>query len=283
MSLQFLGVSEEQVSYEMARVIVLPVPFEASVCFGKGTALGPHAILDASSQIELYDTVLKKSYPETGIFTMPPIPDHLDYAQMASQVTHETRAILSSGRMPIILGGEHSVAVPAVCAFSEIYPAATVIHIDAHADLRSSYQDRTWSHACALRRIREFNLRTVSIGIRSMSEDEAIVVRDESIFQTTIETEDFWAVLGAEFASLNGPAWLTFDVDGFDPSVIPATGTPEPGGLSWFDVMRIFKMMRSSKLTLIGADFVELSPIQGLHHPDFTIAKLIHRFVLMFA
>ncbi len=281
MTVPFLGLPADRLSYDAGRVVIVPVPFEASVSFGKGTAAGPQAILDASTQVELYDAVLSRIYPEDGIYTLPAIETDR-YDVLDERLWEQTRQILNDHKFPIILGGEHSISVPAVRAFRDLFPGALVIHVDAHADLRDSYQDRTWSHACAMRRIRELGLQSISIGIRSMSEEESALIRDENIVHTTPEHPDFWNHLETAFGCASGPAWLTFDVDGFDPSVIPSTGTPEPGGLTWMDVMRILTMMRDSRIELKGADFVELAPIPGIHHPEFTIARLIHRFILMF-
>ncbi len=281
MTVPFLGLPEDRLSYSACRVAIVPVPFEASVSFGKGTAAGPQAILDASTQVELFDAILSKSYPEDGIFTLPAIETDR-YDVLDQRLYDLTRRILDDRKFPIILGGEHSISVSAARAFRDLYPNTLVIHVDAHADLRDSYQDRTWSHACAMHRIRDLGLQSISIGIRSMSEDEAVLIREQNIFHTTPEHPDFWNRLETAFGCASGPAWMTFDVDGFDPSVIPSTGTPEPGGLTWMDVMRIFGMMRDSRIDLKGADFVELAPIPGIHHPEFTIARLIHRFILMF-
>lgn len=281
MTVPFLGLPEDRLSYSACRVAVVPVPFEASVSFGKGTAAGPQAILEASTQVELFDAILSKSYPENAIFTLPAIETDR-YDVLDERLYSLTRRILDDRKFPIILGGEHSISVSAARAFRDLYPNALVIHFDAHADLRDSYQDRTWSHACALHRIRDLGLQSISIGIRSMSEDESVLIREQNIFHTTPEHPDFWNRLETAFSSASGPAWMTFDVDGFDPSVIPSTGTPEPGGLTWLDVMRVFRMMRDSRIDLKGADFVELAPIPGIHHPEFTIARLIHRFILMF-
>jgi len=158
-----------------------------------------------------------------------------------------------------------------------------VVHFDAHADLRNRYQGISWSHACTLRRIRELNLETISLGIRSMSHKGARLVESESIRQIMPESLTFLQEAHREIERLSGPAWITFDVDSLDPSIMPATGTPEPGGLSWQQTMHLFQLLRDSKIQICGADIVELAPIKNLCFPDFLAVKLTHRLLLAFA
>ncbi len=279
---QFLGFDPNTVSYDAARVVLVPVPYEASVSYGTGTAAGPAAIIDASMQVEFYDTLYQKEYPHMGIFTREPIHPDSSYQQMACELNQCVASILKDRKFPLVLGGEHAISVPAVDAFADRYPSPIVIHFDAHADLRNEYQGNPWSHACAIRHIRKRTQHTVSIGIRSMSSEEADLARTENICLLMPEKRSFWADVEQTIQRLSGPAWLTFDVDCFDPMVIPATGTPEPGGLLWPDIMQIIHWLSESSVQILGADVVELAPIPGIHAPDFIIAKLIHRMILAF-
>jgi agmatinase len=277
---QFLGISDNRLNASNARVVIIPVPFENSVSYGEGTADGPEAIIEASSQVELYDTLCECQLPETAVYTHDEIGRTVHYEGMAGEVLSLVGKILNADQFPLVLGGEHSIAVPAVQSFARKFPGGTVVHFDAHADLREQYQDNPNSHACALRRIRETNVRTISAGIRSMSQPEREFASREKILLISPETPSFWPELESALADVSGPAWLTFDVDGMDPSVMPATGTPEPGGLTWTETMRFFSLLATSNLVFKGADVVEFSPIRDFHYPQFTVAKLIHRLML---
>ena len=282
MTNQFLGYPPEAVDYLKARAVVIPVPFEASVSYGEGTALGPSAILAASAQVELFDSLLQRSLPDFSVFTETAVNCDHGYDCMASELQARVTRVLEAGKMPVVLGGEHSLSVSAVAAFAGLYPGGTVIHVDAHADLRDSYEGKKWSHACAMRRIREFGLQTVSIGIRSMSEEEYHLIQKEGITVISSEIPDFLREVKVAISRLQGPAWLTFDVDGLDPQILPSTGTPEPGGLSWRETMNLLQIIQDSVLEMKGFDVVELAPIPQMHHADFTIAKLIHRMIMAF-
>lgn len=277
---QFLISQPPRDGYAGARIIVLPVPFEASVTYGEGTADGPAAILKASQQVETFDLYFKKELPETAIFTLPAVRSTRHYEEMAEMVRSRVLEILTDRKHPVILGGEHSVAIPAIEAFHTIHPNGCVIHFDAHADLRDHYRQNAWSHACTLRRIRDLGIQTLSVGIRSVCREEWDLILKNNIPFASPEQPDFWETLNRHLTSFTGPAWLTFDVDGLDPSVIPATGTPEPGGLTWQEVMRFLDLLAASRIRVIGADIVELAPAPGLHLADFTTAKLAHRIMI---
>jgi agmatinase len=280
---QFLGYPPELINQSKAQTIIIPVPFENSVSYGRGAINGPHAILDASRQVEFYDCFLGKEYPMGGVFTQEEMPRHLSYDEIAVELSRRVGNVLDIGKFPLILGGEHSIAVPAVSAFAKKHPGGVLIHFDAHADLRESYQNNPNSHACALRRMRDLGLRSISAGIRSISPEESIYIRQESVEIFNPENDSFWDDLQSAISRLSGPAWLTFDVDGMDPSIMPATGTPEPGGLNWRETMRFLLILAKSNLQIKGVDIVEFAPIPQLHHADFTAAKLTYRMIMLFA
>lgn len=281
--IQFLGLPAGEYTFQTAHVIVIPVPFEASVSYGTGTAQGPSAILNASCQIEFWDEWIKSDYTSFGIYTVDAMPDGSTVDRMSEFVFQTVVQCLQHQKFPVVLGGEHTIAVPAVAAFASVYPGGTVIHFDAHADLRDEYQDNRNSHACALRRIRETGVRTLSIGIRSCSKEESDYARQESILLLHPESPSFQNELTANISQISGPIWITFDIDGLDPALMPATGTPEPGGLSWKQVMDIFLLIKNANRYVIGCDIVELAPVKQLHHADFTAAKLAYRMMLLYA
>ncbi len=277
--LTFLDLENPDIHDSSVRTVILPVPFESSVCYGQGTSDGPLSILEASGQVELFDTLFQTRLPDNFIYTHSVIGRTKDYSLMARELRPVVANMLEIGKFPVIIGGEHSIAVPAIQAFSEKYPGATVIHFDAHADLRDTYQDNRNSHACTLRRIRELGLKTLSVGIRSMSLPEYTLSQTDGISLLSPESPDFWTDWEKALSRLSGPAWLTFDVDGMDPGIMPSTGTPEPGGFTWKQTMRILSDLSQSSLAFKGMDFVEFSPVENMHSPQFTAAKLLHRMI----
>ncbi len=253
---------------------VIPAPIEKTVSYGGGTANGPAAILEASYQLEAYDGV---SCPcERGIFTHEKV-ESLD----AIEAT--VSDVLKLGKIPMMLGGEHSVTIPTIRALKATGEAFGIIHFDAHADLRESYEGDPLSHACALHEAAQMDIPIFQIGVRALSIPEVELRKEKGIHYLD----------GYEIGRSGIPAnllpdgfpekvYVTFDVDGLDPSIMPSTGTPEPGGLSWFQTMECLEQVVKNK-TVIGADFVELAPIENLHAPDFLVARLIYNFMGLIA
>ena len=253
---------------------VVPAPCEKTVSYGSGTAKGPAAILEASYQLEAYDGV---SCPcEQGIFTHDPA---LTLETIAASVAH----VLQRGKVPVMLGGEHTVTYGALKALKTAGEPFGLIQFDAHADLRDTYAGDKFSHACIMRRAVEMDIPLFQIGVRSMSLPEAELREALNIphldgyemGQTGIPDN----LLPAGFPE---KVYITFDVDGLDPSIMPSTGTPEPGGLDWFQAMTCLEKIASEK-TVIGCDFVELAPIENLHAPDFLVARLVYNCMGMIA
>jgi agmatinase len=276
----FGGLSEEDSLYEKARAVVFPVPLERTTTYEHGTRNGPAAILAASRNMELYDEELDiETYKEIGIATVPPI-DTMDGTldEVITEIFTAQCEFLEDGKFPIALGGEHSVTPPLVAAVAKKYENLSVLQIDAHADLREEYQGNPNSHACAMRRVVEV-CPAVQVGIRSLSVEEANAI-------PRLRTRIYWAkdIVRASLknwipnvvADLSANVYLTIDLDGFDPSIVPATGTPEPGGLDWYQVTSLIQAVASQR-RIVGMDVVELLPHPGDHASDFLAAKLIYR------
>lgn len=278
--IQFLGLSDEKSLYKNAKVAVLPVPYEATVSFGKGTKGGPAAIIDASVEVERYDEELECEPHEVGIATLPPLEvDGVSPGDVSQIIMPAVSRLLADGKWPLILGGEHTITSPIVMAFHEVYPDLTVVQFDAHADLRPEYMGTPMSHACAMARVREI-CPAVQVGIRNISKGEADAAREGNypiIYAGEIHRDDSW--MERALASIKTEhIYITIDVDAFDASILPATGTPEPGGMNWYQVTRFLRMLNEGR-DVIGVDLVELAPIKGLHAYDFLVAKLAYKCI----
>ena len=276
----FGGLPEELSTYETSRATIFPVPLERTTTYEHGTRNGPAAILAASRNMELYDEELElEPYKEIGIHTLPPI-DTMDgmLDEVLTELFTAQCALLEDEKFPVALGGEHSLTPPLVSAVAKKYKDLSVLQIDAHADLRDEYQGNPSSHACAMRRVLEF-CPAVQVGIRSLSVEEAEAV-------PKLKTNVYWAKdiiraplkpwIAKVLADLSPNVYLTIDLDGFDPSLVPATGTPEPGGLDWHQVTSLVRAVASHK-KIVGMDVVELLPLPGHHASDFLAAKLIYK------
>ena len=275
----FLGLSDADARYESARGVVVPVPWEATVSYGKGTGKGPAAIVEASRYVELYDEVLREEpYRKGGIHTTAPVDvSGGDPVAFLGALEGEAARLFADGKFPVFLGGEHSLTTAPVRAARAAFEDLSILQLDAHADLRESYEGTPWSHASVMRRVHELGVPAVPIGIRAISVEEAEFIQDEDL-------PVFWShriAHGVEWIdtvlnTLSDTVYVTFDVDFLDPSLIPATGTPEPGGGFWHETMRFLGYVFQEK-NVIGMDVVELAPIEGFHAPDFVIARLVHR------
>lgn len=268
----FLGVPNEE---KKARYVVLSSPYEGTVSYGVGTKMGPHAIIEASRQVETYDVELARDFAECGIFTADELEvSHASPEKNCQYVQEAVEAVLREGKVPVLLGGEHSVSVGAFNAVAEVKGAkeVSVLHLDAHADMRDDYEGTKYSHACAMRRCRE-KLHAVSVGIRSYSLEEAEEIRKQKcdIFGVDFAESD---VVGR----LKKDVWLTIDLDVFDPSECPAVGTPEPGGMKWKQAISLLRKV-CEKRRVIGFDIVELAPIPGQHVSDFLAARLAYKLI----
>ncbi len=267
-----------------AAVHLLPVPFEATVSYGGGTAAGPRAILEASFQLELFDREFDcEPGMLYGVYTHPEV--HLPSApeQAMLRLAQEVERAFRPGHLLGVLGGEHSITAPVVKGVLKHLPGPiTVVQIDAHADLRDSYEDSRYSHASVARRLLENDRveQILQLGIRSLCTEESEVIKTEPRVRTWYSEEVRAGQHWEEFCQrVRGrTVYLTVDVDGFDPSIIPATGTPEPNGLSFSEGEEIFRVL-AREAQVVAFDCVELAPISGLHAPDFIVAKLVYRLM----
>ncbi|MDI6732006.1 MAG: agmatinase [Candidatus Margulisbacteria bacterium] len=253
----------------MAQFVILPVPFEKTTTYGKGTKKGPAAILAASQQIETFDEeLLQETYKLAGIRVAKPVK----VFGLKSLVV----GLLNAGKTPVVLGGEHSITPLVVSAFAQKYQNLSVLQLDAHADLRDSYQGSKNSHACAMRRTLEI-CPVVQAGIRNIAKEEYNFAKSCGQL-TKVHFAAKLAPIKKILSQLSRHVYITIDVDVFDPSLVPATGTPEPGGLFWDQVLDILRAVCAKK-KVVGFDVVELAPIKGLPASDFTAAKLIYRLM----
>ena len=262
-----------------ARVTIIPAPLEYSVCYMKGTERGPQAILDASSQMELYDEELDWCPIEAGVHTRPALDYRgMDHAAALQATGEAAREVLRRGQIPLILGGEHSLSAPPIAAAREFFPDLTVVHIDAHGDLRDEYEGSQLSHACIERRVVDMGIPLTEIGIRSFSPEEA------AFMKTRPDVAIVWGYQLSRgdaiipWQRLSKHTYLTIDLDAIDPAEMPAVGTPEPGGLHWYQLLDILREI-VRRTTVVGMDVVELCPMAGQTRADFLAAKLVYKLI----
>jgi len=281
----FAGPDAQPCTYEQARVAVLPVPFEGTVSYGHGTARGPRAILEASAQLEMYDEELDRRLDQWGLFTLPPVDcSSASPAEIMHRIYWAALPPIRDGKLLLTLGGEHSVSYGVFKAFKEARGKAfSILQIDAHADLRDSYGGTPHSHASIMARAFDLGLPFVQVGIRALCEEERLFLRrkgiDRNVFwahEIAQQTDDQWIVDVAE--RLEGDVYVTVDLDGLDPAIMPATGTPVPGGLGWYTTLKLIKRV-SRRHRVIGMDVVELAPIPGQPASDFLAARLAFKLI----
>jgi len=276
----FGGISDEHSLYETARAVIFPVPLERSTSYEHGTRNGPSAILAASRHIEFYDDELEmEPYKEIGIATLPGI-DTTDgtMEEVLAELYTAQLGMLEDGKFPVAIGGEHSLTPPLVSATAKKFKDLTVLQIDAHADLRDEYQGNPASHACAMRRVVEV-CPAVQVGIRSLCEEEAKAIphlRTKVYWAKNIVRAPMKAWIAKVLDDLGPNVYLTIDLDGFDPSIVPATGSPEPGGLDWHQVTSLVRAVAAHK-KIVAMDVVELLPQLGDHASAVLAAKLIYK------
>jgi len=277
--MNFGGIEPAFTEYQKAAFVVVPVPYDLTSTYQSGSRRGPGAILEASGNMELYDEELRKETYRSGIHTLPPLEaDARGPAEMVDSVRRTIARVAADGKIPVMLGGEHSISFGAVQAMKEVYPEITVLQLDAHADLRDAYQGTPYSHASVAKRI--FGICPLSqAGIRSLSVEEAEFMAGSRLRSHTADfILDGGAWWEAICGDLHGDVYLTVDLDVLDPAVMPSTGTPEPGGLAWRDVLRLVREA-AKRCRIRGFDVVELAPIPGMVAPDFLAAKLVYRIM----
>ncbi|MFA5143667.1 MAG: agmatinase [Candidatus Omnitrophota bacterium] len=268
--------------FKKAKAVIMQVPYDKTTTYIHGTARGPAAIIDASKYLELYDDELNQETFKIGIYTSPAIEvEKLPSEEMVKQVYLSTMELLKAGKFPIMLGGEHSVSIGAVKAFKEIYPNISVLHLDAHNDLRDEYFGSKLNHGCAARRMSEI-CPVVQVGTRSMSKEEKDFltaqqdgrVKNMSVYD--ILDTPMWKDKATN--NLTENVYISIDLDVFDPGLVPAVGTPEPGGLGWYEALALLWDVSKDR-KVVGFDIVELCPIKGQIASDFFAAKLLYRLL----
>jgi len=276
---EFGGSTPTTTDFDKARVVILPIPLDRTTSYVPGTRNGPHEILVASSHMELWDEETQTDVHRIGIFTLPEMEfPFATMEEVVREIRRVTGELVSRGKFPMIIGGEHSITPAVVAAVADRHPGVSVLQIDAHADLRDSYLGTPHSHACAIRRTLEY-ARTTQVGIRSLSSEEAAAVPSlptEIFYDYNMRDDPAWMDRVVE--SLSETVYITIDVDGFDPAIMPATGTPEPGGLSWYEALKLLRRVIERR-TVVGCDLVELAPMGGNVAPNFLCAKLIYKIL----
>jgi agmatinase len=282
----FLG-SETKASYEASRVVILPIPYEATTTFRKGCEHGPESLLEASDQLEVYDDELdRETCQEVGVYTHPYIADTRLGQSIASEgmlyITRKTVSqLIQDGKFVIALGGEHSITTGIVDAYRLAYKEPfTVIQIDAHGDMRYEYEGSIYNHACVMRRVLEMGLPTLPVGIRSVCKEEADLIKAKSIpviWGREIAKNPNW-IESAIAAIPTQRVFITIDVDGIDPTLMPGVGTPEPGGLNWYELTAFVRQVFETH-EVIGCDVMELAPLVDSVVSQFTAAKLVYKLI----
>jgi len=273
----FLEIPEEWRALDRATFVILPIPYERTVCFAAGTARGPEAILDASWNLETYDDELACETAEAGVHTLPPIRFDGPPEALADRVEEIAADHIRRGRFAIGIGGEHSVSLGLVRAHAAACPGLSVLQLDAHADLRDEYGGSRFGHACVMRRVRE-HAPIVQVGIRSLTAEEAAIIRARDGVRTFFAhaMRPFERTLPEIVEALAPRVYVSIDIDVIDAALHPATGTPEPGGLSWDEVVAILRETVRAR-EVVGLDLVEHLPLPGGHAWDSSAAKLIYR------
>jgi len=278
----FLGLDEEESALDTSEVVILPVPFERTVSFGRGTSKGPHSIIYASRSLELYDDELGYEPSGVGIHTLSELESNVDPQQMVGDLSEVCSELLDSGKFIITLGGEHSITYGTVKAHKDKFGEFSVLNIDAHCDLRDTYEGTKYNHACVMRRILEEGINVTEVGIRSYCAEEAEFIKNRKDVKIIHAREiaegkkDDW--VKETLTTLLPKVYISIDTDAFDPSIVPGTGTPEPGGLDWYQVTRLIRDVFRSR-EVIGLDIVELAPIAGITGPDVLAAKLAYKAI----
>ncbi len=279
----FLGLDhEDAAASEKARAVIVPFGLEASVTYGSGTSMGPEAIIEASHQVELFDDEFwREVVHDYGVATLESEPIATDIPAALAQLEETIESLLKDDRFPLVLGGEHSLSAGAIRPYVSRYPDLAILHFDAHADLRDGYNGEHFSHAAALRRCMDLPIsKLISVGIRNISAEEIpfLEANSERITIHWARDRKGWDPKEIVRPLQGRHVYLTFDLDGFDASLMAATGTPEPGGFFWDDAIDIIREAAAVS-TLVGADVVELAPRQELHACDFLAAKLCYKIL----
>ncbi len=274
----FLGLSEAESAYNTARAVILPLPYEKTTSYKQGTAAGPQAILSASQQVEFYDDELRAEPRKMGIATVA-APDFTGLSHEAGleKIAEVAGLLFDDGKFVVSLGGEHSVTIPLVREVVRRHPDVSVLQLDAHSDLRRSYEGSPLNHACVMARVDEL-CDFVAVGLRSgiAGEEKGLRAGSRLFYACEMVRDSSWQQKALD--ALGEKVYLTLDLDFFDPAIMPAVGTPEPGGFHWYETLAFLREVFREK-EVVACDVVELMPQPGQHHADFLAAKLVHRLL----
>jgi agmatinase len=269
-------------SFEKSDVVVLQAGYEHTSSYGRGSANGPKEIINASHYVEYYDEELGlETINETNIHTAKALEFGREVHEEAlSRIERKADEIIKSGKFLITLGGEHTISFPIFKAFQNNYPNLSILQLDAHADLRESYEGSRFSHACVMARIRELNPKIAQYGVRALSKIESELIETDKNIQTVYAHNLVQGKVNQDhlLRHLTEDVYVTIDADAFDPSVIPGTGTPEPGGLKWYETLQFLKRVFTEK-NVVGFDVVECCPREGENISEFTLAKLVYKLI----
>ncbi|HMB62486.1 MAG TPA: agmatinase [Eudoraea sp.] len=272
----YAGITDEFAQLETAKVVLIPVPYDGTSTWGKGADKGPDSFLEASENMELYDIETDSEVYEQGIYLANPITENSAPEAMVNTVHNTTKEYIKRNKFVTLVGGEHSISIGTIRAFNECFDNLSVLHVDAHADLRESYHGSRYNHACALHEASQ-TTNLVQVGIRSMDAiEKTLMDTEKTFFAQDMANDEYWMDKAVE--ALTDNVFITFDLDALDPSIMPSTGTPEPGGLLWYETLEFLKQVFAEK-NVVGFDIVELCPNLADKSSDFLTAKLYYKML----
>ena len=272
----FAGIPREYAKLETSKIVLIPVPYDGTSTWQKGADLGFDAFQEASENMELYDIETDSEVYKEGIYSTEKLDGFSSPDEMVQKVHDETKKYILKKKFVTLFGGEHSISIGSIRAFNECYDNLTVLHIDAHADLRKEYEGTPYNHACAMYEANE-NTNLVQVGIRSMDISETRVMNSEKVFFAhEMVSNEYW--MDEVIELLTDTVFISFDLDALDPSIMPSTGTPEPGGLLWYETLEFLRKVFESK-NVVGFDLVELCPNENDKSSDFLAAKLYYKML----
>lgn len=273
---KFAGIPDEFAQLESAKVVLIPVPYDGTSTWGKGADKGPDAFLDAAENMEQYDIETDAEVYTNGIYLTDAIVENSSPEAVVNTVHKTVKDYIKRKKFVTVIGGEHSISIGTVRAFSECFDNLSVLHIDAHADLRKTYNGSAYNHACAMHEASQ-TTNLVQVGIRSMDAiEKSYLDLDRTFFAHDMVSDEFW--MDKVIDMLTDNVFITFDFDALDPSIMPSRGTPEPGGLFWYETLEFLKAVFHEK-TVVGFDLMELCPNPSNRAPDFLAAKLYYKML----
>jgi agmatinase len=283
----FLAIEKEFSNLETAKIVILPVPYESTTSYGKGTKNGPKGIINSSAYVEFYDDEFDSELCfDKGIVTLKPIEfNGLTGKKALKLIEENVKRILDMNKFIVTIGGEHTLSTATIKAHYNKYPDMSILHFDAHSDLRDEYEGTKYSHACFMARVIEFfpPEKITQVGIRAQCIEESLLIKNKKIktfYASAIRRKKYgvnWQKKVAD--TLGNKIYITFDVDYFDPCIMPSTGTPEPDGFLYSETLDVFREIIKSNKQIIGFDIVELSPVKGINHPDITASRLLYKML----